>query len=110
MRISDWSSDVCSSDLVARALAAGQGRQLGDAEQAQHAAGARLDVDQLPVPGREREPALQVDHAESGRAAGPGRVEMRLAVAARHAPAITERSAEHTSELQPLMRSQDACL
>src|SRR3546814_10481884 len=70
MRISDWSSDVCSSDL--------------------HAAGARLDVDQLPVPGREREPALQVDHAESGRAAGPGRVEMRLAVAARHAPAITE--------------------
>src|SRR3546814_5291371 len=68
-----------------------------------HAAGARPDVDQLPFPGREREPALQVDHAESGRAAGPGRVEMRLAVAARHAPAIT-RSEEHTSELQSLMR------
>src|SRR3546814_21176683 len=46
--------------------------------------------DQRPVPGREGEPALQVDHAESGRAAGQGRVGMRLAVAARHAPAITE--------------------
>src|SRR3546814_5294224 len=80
MRISDWSSDVCSSDLVARRIGEG-GREFG-------------------------EPRLVVIHAEHElddrrhrRAGlhGDARILQQLRIALR-------RSEEHTSELQSLMR------
>src|SRR3546814_20341117 len=45
MRISDWSSDVCSSDLNLRPRVLGEGGEVGDVagEAARHAAGARGD-------------------------------------------------------------------
>src|SRR3546814_9218254 len=89
MRISDWSSDVCSSDLPAalpagqpldgRATVARRGRRLR-ARRARPAVGHRPAV---PA-------ALQADAAQ--RAGGGGD----------SLPAV--RSEEHTSELQSLMR------
>src|SRR3546814_4752249 len=82
MRISDWSSDVCSSDL-----------------------------DQL-VRGAVADRALQRggDQAHGDRIArlrGPGRLVVALehpAFAIEHAAHQVQRSEEHTSELQSLMR------
>src|SRR3546814_12485102 len=48
MRISDWSSDVCSSDLPGRQDRRGAGQQIGGAapaEQAAHAAAAATTAD-----------------------------------------------------------------
>src|SRR3546814_9177057 len=90
MRISDWSSDVCSSDLLAQ-VAAGKAavhladdvgrRDGGDARaRAQPAAGGDRQLPQrFAAPGR------------PGRRPGPGRTR-------------AARSEEHTSELQSLMR------
>src|SRR3546814_2075796 len=112
MRISDWSSDVCSSDLIrvqrhCPQLAAGKQRR----EQ------PPLQREALPVPGREM-PGLQ--QAEAG--IDPARL-LALAlfpeasdpvVAAKFdltIPAdIRLRSEEHTSELQSLMRNSYAVL
>src|SRR3546814_10685879 len=88
MRTSDWSSDVCSSDLRAedrvrrqaqRALRAGAGRQHPVRRQ----------------PGRAGEVRLHRRPDEGERRAGQGR-----------RPAVKDqpRSEEHTSELQSLMR------
>src|SRR3546814_3330678 len=84
MRISDWSSDVCSSDLPAPPGRGGRG-----------AAGRHLPRDH-------RGPAAAVRRAVAalpgdGRDQGP---------AERRAPrpAAQGRSEEHTSELQSLMR------
>src|SRR3546814_6081012 len=79
MRISDWSSDVCSSDLDGRrvCVAGGDGRHhrgIGDPE------------------------ALQALHLQAG-------VDHGARIAAHPAGADRmERSEEHTSELQSLMR------
>src|SRR3546814_5951866 len=89
MRISDWSSDVCSSDLVvhhpgddlAVALDGDRDREIGDAVQEVGRAVERID-----------------DPARAGLRAG------RLA-ALLHQEA---RSEEHTSELQSLMRNSYA--
>src|SRR3546814_3587255 len=90
MRISDWSSDVCSSDL-------------GE----EHAEGDRLP----------RQPQADADLGQGGRAhpeAGAGgrraaeavdRVRDRRAGAGGRRPLhLVQRSEEHTSELQSLMR------
>src|SRR3546814_7852068 len=96
MRISDWSSDVCSSDLehhAGNARVAGQGGADGHAvagDQLQHRlrhAGLvqqlhRLETDQGGLLGRLGQ------HAVAG---GKGRGDLA-------------RSEEHTSELQSLMR------
>src|SRR3546814_20425168 len=62
MRISDWSSDVCSSDLIdsrhplaARALRSG----LGTAQQAQHFRAQRIAAEDQPL-AREREVVLGI--------------------------------------------------
>src|SRR3546814_7524055 len=77
MRISDWSSDVCSSDLTRRVP-----------NGASHAFGARSMVtDFLP-------PSLPVKNPDT----------LTLAVAIQPAfRELTTRSDEHTSELQSLM-------
>src|SRR3546814_1138172 len=83
MRISDWSSDVCSSDL------------LGDA------AGAQSPPDHRPavpfVGGRRRA-------RHDGRSAERDRCRMERRGAAGDGVGGTIRSEEHTSELQSLMR------
>src|SRR3546814_3627092 len=94
MRISDWSSDVCSSDLVARQ---GARRPAGDAQgplcdhAAAHAArgrsGARYDASDLHDPGQSR---------LRGRSRYGEEIPRRARAATR--------SEEHTSELQSLMR------
>src|SRR3546814_7797687 len=107
MRISDWSSDVCSSDLQRRPLA---GVALAVAAPG-HGSGL-LDRDhQLQGNPRLRRPRarlqrdLRLAHGRR-RAAGepaPAGAERRRAEEVR-VPSGGGRSEEHTSELQSLMR------
>src|SRR3546814_9311569 len=87
MRISDWSSDVCSSDLALDRAA----RVAGDPDRQQEVA---------EIIGGERylnKPASLIERALSGRLA--------FAANSEHdAPRPDFRSEEHTSELQSLMR------
>src|SRR3546814_5936932 len=99
MRISDWSSDVCSSDLAV-------GRELGDdlarrraAEQHRHLvakrrhAGHHRRLDEARTGGRNGLRHLLLDRRGGG-------VDVDIAV--------TGGSDEHPSELQSLMRTSDA--
>src|SRR3546814_2488791 len=103
MRISDWSSDVCSSDLVA------ERRRLWRPHLAQPRPPARRGARTLARPRPERSVRL---HRPSGA------IYYRFAVAAgddraagdqdrRPVPGAA-RSEEHTSELQSLMSNSDA--
>src|SRR3546814_10880928 len=101
MRISDWSSDVCSSDLAAKAAdAAAAGEHAADpAEQAAIAAGR-------PSRGIATEEAAQhISQAslsiEAAQSIWSRRVFKACPGGRRHA---ASRSEEHTSELQSLMR------
>src|SRR3546814_10722714 len=108
MRISDWSSDVCSSDLFDQRLQRGEPgldergvpAPLVRAGRGQGVARQRQRVAQLAVPGEAR-PLAEADDftlrvrkepvvIKAGPAVGRQRVEVR--------------SEEHTSELQSLMR------
>src|SRR3546814_6428012 len=113
MRISDWSSDVCSSDLVLgapRQPGAGVGRILGPA--------LRLGevVRVAPVgDGRgdvARRGLVDADHGEQSREqVDVGGVEVDLARFVDHLDAhahVAERSEEHTSEIQSLMSTSYA--
>src|SRR3546814_7951264 len=109
MRISDWSSDVCSSDLLFRSgLRGGQGQagvrlhpRLRQFRRAHPRAARARDR-----PGRRARrawlehrgvrPALEPDAVRAGAAGGGRR--------ARCPGAVGARSEEHTSELQSLMR------
>src|SRR3546814_1886332 len=97
MRISDWSSDVCSSDLPA-------GRAGGGGGFAGRAGRDRAD----DVPGRGDQAAAggqALPRAGAGRARrlrARGLLQLPFADGA-HA-ALRDRSEEHTSELQSLMR------
>src|SRR3546814_6197747 len=96
MRISDWSSDVCSSDLQIRDMAARLADQLRErflimAEILdQPAIGARL-FDRVEV--------LTLDILDQRDLIGRGIVEF-----AHECGNLVQRSEEHTSELQSLMR------
>src|SRR3546814_8267034 len=112
MRISDWSSDVCSSDLR---LDAALGRLVGAVlaeivvgiELVAQLAHAQLDHDRVVEEAEHLD--LVGDHV-----LGVDEVEQRrhhpLAVLVLHVPALVAdhgdhvRSEEHTSELQSLMR------
>src|SRR3546814_2162392 len=89
MRISDWSSDVCSSDLE-RDIADAMSRfQVADkAEIIMHAPG-RAGIDQRSPPRRDQR---------------RGENQMQDEMRACHLPVGIGRSEEHTSELQSLMR------
>src|SRR3546814_1197092 len=88
MRISDWSSDVCSSDLTA--------------VHRRSRSGAILDCAGRFFPSRRREPHDR--HGAPPRAAAPGvsRSVEPAGLSSSIGPAA--RSEEHTSELQSLMR------
>src|SRR3546814_1864041 len=107
MRISDWSSDVCSSDLLP--VQTRRAFQIGNAV----VLGQQVNIFLLPQAGDQlvlgRDERGPVGHAcfpdQAGKALrGPhtmqrlGRADHRLR---RHA---ADRSEEHTSELQSLMR------
>src|SRR3546814_3499400 len=102
MRISDWSSDVCSSDLLAAAAVAVQAvaRSLARARRAGAVAAGDLRAGGA-VLHDERRQARHVHPAGAADAgAGGGAVPGRIA----RAPRRARRSEEHTSELQSLMR------
>src|SRR3546814_10321908 len=101
MRISDWSSDVCSSDLR-RTEAADLGRNLAHAllvGTGDHDLGLGRGADRDPVRGLEqhrvRKAQRQVQVLALHRGAVTDADQLELAL---------ERSEEHTSELQSLMR------
>src|SRR3546814_3036688 len=87
MRISDWSSDVCSSDLAAQRAVDLRLRRIDPARPFQ---GRRCHRDRRVRGGRQarrgRVPPPRTDRARKGRLPRRGRSE------------------EHTSELQSLMR------
>src|SRR3546814_9137107 len=123
MRISDWSSDVCSSDLPARNLAK---RESGDA-------GRRMIADRRAKQpsGRPAKPAVAAEHQDLCGGLVDDREWIALAVVGCDHPAReldhragdllvlrklvdgsdrrggrrAERSEAHTSELQPHMRT-----
>src|SRR3546814_1169401 len=115
MRISDWSSDVCSSDLEPP-------RKLLDALLQQPAVGFQLGFTRAAQADRAAALALQVGpaaHQARGHVAQLGQFDLQLALGAAralredvedqagaidHAPLQHLRSEEHTSELHALMR------
>src|SRR3546814_3624328 len=94
MRISDWSSDVCSSDLqgeAAEADPAGGALDLGSGHQRQH---EQHDGGDEPETGKASNPARRRQRDGNQQRGGEGQ-QRNLAAG---------RSEEHTSELQSLMR------
>src|SRR3546814_10085466 len=102
MRISDWSSDVCSSDLERDAGKAHRDLRIADAaDQEAGAAGIVVGARHADLVGQRR------DFVEEGRQFD----RLRAIVERRHkfdrfadVRKIGSRSEEHTSELQSLMR------
>src|SRR3546814_5176060 len=88
MRISDWSSDVCSSDLV-------------DLSRIQPSGAAGADTE-----ARHTDGAVQVlrDSCAAEAAAGANARGSTVMPNLQNKIAIVTRSEEHTSELQSLMR------
>src|SRR3546814_10504692 len=91
MRISDWSSDVCSSDLAAKAML----RPLVAAD--------FISMEDPPDGRRGRRPARQARH-RSARGRRPGGQLRQLCADRQPGLRVWPRSEEHTSELQSLMR------
>src|SRR3546814_4825982 len=119
MRISDWSSDVCSSDLrrfIEERRIRRPFRRIGRIERTgkflgigifdprlQDMAGIEADPEILPDTGQEIEEALHRPLDARERAVAGVALLFDKARLARKAVDI-ERSEEHTSELQSLMR------
>src|SRR3546814_10707723 len=93
MRISDWSSDVCSSDL--------QGGLLRAKGLRQRIAAARLACQ---FGGNRRCADRDRTGRDLGRVADPAREAFRAEILDLATPDGRNRSEEHTSELQSLMR------
>src|SRR3546814_5057668 len=94
MRISDWSSDVCSSDLIDE-------NRLGN--------GPEADVDHAAFETEERrqhsqeEPRIDAEKQDlEDRVEGDERRDILIVTLRKLVP--DDRSEEHTSELQSLMR------
>src|SRR3546814_8124414 len=106
MRISDWSSDVCSSDLPRavgqqqRPAATTVERKLAHAHAfgREHPAGLVVELDDV---GGARCRRVDVEARQAGRNLGIGDREQ---VAILGQQLVVARSEEHTSELQSLMR------
>src|SRR3546814_6883908 len=99
MRISDWSSDVCSSDLAAAAVARGRNapaRRPG--RTGQRPARRSCPCHQERLARRDDGPFDDVVVMRAGHEAGLIRRRCQVHTAFEH------RSEEHTSELQSLMR------
>src|SRR3546814_10024143 len=109
MRISDWSSDVCSSDLAARRVGIVRRDRIANRGMVGDAGGAALDpvgeADRGAQRGAHHVAELRVKgivrRAQDGDVKGDVGLERIIlaALGGRHT-----RSEEHTSELQSLMR------
>src|SRR3546814_5145739 len=105
MRISDWSSDVCSSDLdLDPGDAEGASQGMADPPPARRVAysRARLSPRARRPDRRQSGPAHRGGYQEAYRTLRPAR--RRAAARAHAAGHFHRRSEEHTSELQSLMR------
>src|SRR3546814_3911590 len=107
MRISDWSSDVCSSDLVALLwllprFAAFRGGQVSDQLVQLCTRRAQLAIDE----GEALDQNLDMSAGRLGGSRRDG--DRRRAQARQQFGGRDARSEEHTSELQSLMRSSYA--
>src|SRR3546814_10408767 len=104
MRISDWSSDVCSSDLAGQVLTK-LAQRAADCRRIEHGTrtgevGIYLEIGRLPrTPGHE-----QIDCAVPARVASRGKGFADAGRAVTQANVAVLRSEEQTSELQSLMR------
>src|SRR3546814_2756074 len=101
MRISDWSSDVCSSDLNGP-HGSRVASTAGFLVEAHPDYGALFGPVQWRLRGMASEPALQ------GRGVGGRVLDFGIAEIARRLAARGQRSEEHTSEPQSLMRHPSA--
>src|SRR3546814_3115198 len=94
MRISDWSSDVCSSDLLVRRHHGGEGpRAAGQFQRLPRRQDQRGAARRNPPRQEQRRPGWDWRAADDRRAAGD-----------RQCDRGRDRSEEHTSELQSLIR------
>src|SRR3546814_7499082 len=110
MRISDWSSDVCSSDLRFHAVLLGQPRrrQPDPRDEAELSGDAQPSA-RLFAGGSPDRHLAQAAHAIRGAAAPGGSPSGVAAIRARTLiDCLAARSEEHTSELQSLMRTSYA--
>src|SRR3546814_4316912 len=111
MRISDWSSDVCSSDL---APAGWPSR--GGGERVPAGAGGAAGLRQRPLQSRhpaEADGTLQgIRRSVAAASRDPAELRRRIResgpIALSRRPLRRSRSEEHTSELQSLMRTSYA--
>src|SRR3546814_8230025 len=110
MRISDWSSDVCSSDLIDSALSGGYDSRLllalaRDAKLAPrlHVYGRPGDSDVVCAQAIARAEGLALHHVDKSTVPQPEPARYPDIVHANYL-AFDGRSEEHTSELQSLMR------
>src|SRR3546814_1856153 len=113
MRISDWSSDVCSSDLDCRRIACGGFQKAGEApEIADLAAALRVLRADCGASGFERRPRGPGEGREVGRIIIDADLRIAGMNAHEHFDVLPKgvRSDEHTSELQSLMRISYAVL
>src|SRR3546814_3292211 len=105
MRISDWSSDACSSDLPDRAGGREQVEHHGgDDGQRRGAAGRRARSLGFLVHRQGHVPSPE----DEDRQRQPGRERAERIDLKRVEPRQADRSEEHTSELQSLMRTSYA--
>src|SRR3546814_7834236 len=104
MRISDWSSDVCSSDLLVQRAVRGVAKQPGDPA---GRAKAPMCIEAIAGGDQARYVLEAASGTIEGQARGEGfaRVDPEIAV---HMLAGRPRSEEHTSEIQSLMRNSYA--
>src|SRR3546814_1163332 len=106
MRISDWSSDVCSSDLPGRArnlvrnIAPGHG--IAIKARGEHGANQRSDI--FTHLCRYRQSRGCPCHGDISRIIWPIRALLKPEALHRFQPLRHIRSEEHTSELQSLLR------
>src|SRR3546814_1538312 len=108
MRISDWSSDVCSSDLRCRSEEAACQRQQA---RRQHIPPAALTHIAETDKGEQASPRAGAIETADARRLGHAERRLPLERAKHFQPAgqrLHERSEEHTSELQSLMRTSYA--
>src|SRR3546814_1103654 len=105
VRISDWSADVCSSDLASRAVARVQGLLGVGSVTVPEWRGSRDPATQVALVEAEAvDPTAERTGAGRDRGVGPGPGRLPTPAPARGDAAPVDRAEEHTSEIQSLMR------
>src|SRR3546814_4515552 len=108
MRISDWSSDVCSSDLDEESLEAFVEARVSNASASQELGAEHIAPPHLSPPGTRRRASLRAESSGGriviGFREGKSHRLVELEECPVLAPELVARSEEHTSELQSLLR------